>query len=649
MDTKTEEIFSCAPYNILSGVPIFSNSLKDHDLRPISSTEDIISSKKRSHYLHRADAHFLLPINKNAILLDVRAMCEGVTIPISNFCKQVYAVNSKFLPTKLLEVRIKQDKISNIIPLVSNLDALPFKDNVFDCIFFDGMTEWGNNTEKLEFNVLQELRRVLKFDGILYYSGWNKIHLHHSNVKLFLFLFNLCSIPLRFFIHKNIRYYTPIHLMSVLKIAGFTNIQLYTCSSHDSQIKLMAPFDLYYKNNKFKEIFCCEFYKNLSRLFIPFTLSKYISPATCVIASCSDKAKVASRIINILYKTNLIDSINNYYAIVYNNRYSDDLPTNYCVYSKSTHRFVFFIKIARTSTCQQFLINEYKNLMNVWDKIKGNKFLSSMVPRVIFNGCVDNCHLMVINHFNCTQTPVEFNWKRIKRYADILSHVLSPKFRFISYLVIKRWFLSIENVIIQAIDFIVEFQKITQSSKCISLEEYLSIMQDTCYIKYCHNKEMLGTINNSFDIIKSTLNSDDLQTKFHYCSRHGDFNFCNLLTKNKNLVAVIDFEHYENEGSPFFDFGSLLLTYFLMYYKLYYNMKNFSILEYAKSTQWINLYNKMSNYYCLQKGYRISLTKVMHILVGIEQQIMIYPRYRNPNSFPMFGEESLRLINQIKL
>ena len=169
--------------------------------------------------LYRADAQFLFPIDRNSRVLDAGSMWGGLTVPIAQFCKEIYALDKTWETLRLLQIRARQMKLDNVFPVVSSIRRLPFSDHFFDCIVLNGVLEWlgfeqdlviekhwsgkrvdshtyTNNPESMQRAALRELNRVLKPGGSIYTAIENRIGLQyffghpddHLNVRFVTFI-----------------------------------------------------------------------------------------------------------------------------------------------------------------------------------------------------------------------------------------------------------------------------------------------------------------------------------------------------------------------------------------------------------------------------------------------------------------------------
>ncbi len=145
------------------------------------------SVKKENQSLHdyllddsRSIWHCILPLLPQSRVLDIGCGWGGITFPLAREYKEVYALDATKENVQFINIRCKQDKITNIFPLCANALKLPFEDNFFDLVVVYGVLEWmglSGDKERPEFYqraMLKEIYRVLKKGGCLYLAIENR-------------------------------------------------------------------------------------------------------------------------------------------------------------------------------------------------------------------------------------------------------------------------------------------------------------------------------------------------------------------------------------------------------------------------------------------------------------------------------------------
>lgn len=131
----------------------------------------------------RADFHFLLPLQKDASILDVGSGYGNVTIPMATWYGSVTAVDATRELLEFSKLRADESGVKNITYVHTDpfgTKELPFENNSFDGIVVNGVLEWVGNVEShlnprdLQQSFLKDLRRIVKKDGFLYVGIENR-------------------------------------------------------------------------------------------------------------------------------------------------------------------------------------------------------------------------------------------------------------------------------------------------------------------------------------------------------------------------------------------------------------------------------------------------------------------------------------------
>lgn len=150
-------------------------------------TKKDFSFKGRFDYAEnyrRADFHLLLPIKKDATILDLGSGFGNVTIPLAKHHTHVVAADASFPLLEFSSLRAKSEGVENITYIqVDPLEEcnLPFKPQSFDAIILNGVLEWvgPNKTElsptEYQTQFLAYLKTLLKEDGVLYIGIENRL------------------------------------------------------------------------------------------------------------------------------------------------------------------------------------------------------------------------------------------------------------------------------------------------------------------------------------------------------------------------------------------------------------------------------------------------------------------------------------------
>jgi len=127
---------------------------------------------------------------------------------------------------------------------------------------------------------------------------------------------------------------------------------------------------------------------------------------------------------------------------------------------------------------------------------------------------------------------------------------------------------------------------------------------------------------------------------------HGDYDLCNILTL-RDKINIVDFEHMEEMKLPFFDLGNLLFSPLLAQWKkVGHGLK---LKEFSDTYGWSKKICKWIKYYSEISGISMDILKFLPSLVALEQNAKEYPRYRDPYTYPMYGENILEEMLQWSL
>lgn len=127
----------------------------------------------------------LLPIGDHTRFADVGCGWGTVSIPVARIAGHVAAIDATMERVKFVEIRAKHSNLANITPALGSATALPFPENSFDVIAFNGVLEWlgAINTKespyKIQMQALREAYRVLKPGGYIYVGIENRYSLRY--------------------------------------------------------------------------------------------------------------------------------------------------------------------------------------------------------------------------------------------------------------------------------------------------------------------------------------------------------------------------------------------------------------------------------------------------------------------------------------
>ncbi len=279
-----------------------SNGWKDAIKKNISGNVlDHISAR------NRVDFRFVLPDLKDKLVLDVGSMWGGISVPISDYAKEVYSVDTTFETLELLKIRAEQENVNNLNIALSSARNLPFSDNYFDVVLLIGVLEWlgadydfvasehyGKRSKdravaikkptELQLEALSEIQRVLKPGGKVliaienryfykYFFGYPDPHTavpFSSILPRF-----LANKYMNLFKNKNYQEYTYsiFGYKKLLKKSNFKKFDFYASSPSYREPEVILPLNNPRYIRYFYENFGLRDLKGIKK-FIPWILIK---------------------------------------------------------------------------------------------------------------------------------------------------------------------------------------------------------------------------------------------------------------------------------------------------------------------------------------------------------------------------------------
>ena len=601
----------------------------------------------------RADVQFMWPVTKEARILDAGSMWGGVTIPVAQYCKEIIAVDKTIETLSFLKIRAEQMGFKNIFPVGAPLDKLPFKENYFDLVILNGVLEWvgfkqdlvlethwnGKRRDRsfylkspriMQMEVLKELHRVLKTDGYLYFAIENRIGYQyltgvpddHVNIKfvslLPRFLANTITKWKRGCEYRTYTY-TKFGYGNLLKKSGFKNTRFWGVFHHYINPDKVIPFELM---RRFKNTITHEGGKRINFFFrpLPSYIIKHFCPSILMITQKSTGNTTKNpRIIDLLIKSGVSDNSvsDNFEAIIASARQSNHLTANYIIYDKKERKQVYFCKICRNRNHIDVLKDEAENLKTVNELLQSSKIEKS-IPRLLYYGTVENITMLVTNF-------MEGEKLRVKRIS-------------------KKNLGSLDRGIQSGIRFLAEFQQFTERTR-VEISSFLIPIIN----KQRNLLKNSGLINRHIELGMDNL-IEQLKnlkgTEISLCAIHGDYDFYNLLFMESN-IAIVDFEHFELEGLPFFDLANLIFNVILINIKkskenlsFSYAIEKYNLKYYFR--KWLSLYSELS-------GIKPGVLSLIGPIAALEQKTKRYPYYRDPFSYPMYDDNFFRDLISLRI
>ncbi len=175
-------------------------------------------------------------------ILDLGCGYGGISIAFKKKAHSVYSVDIDADRLTVLSNRIQSDNISGIFLVKAECVKLPFCDNTFDIVVFNGVLEWVGyekvaDPRSLQRIALSEIFRVLKSGGILYLATENRFYPvnffkdPHTRVPFVAFLpFSFSNFISKVLTKKP--YQTPIYsyrgIKQLIEFSGFSKLSIFS-------------------------------------------------------------------------------------------------------------------------------------------------------------------------------------------------------------------------------------------------------------------------------------------------------------------------------------------------------------------------------------------------------------------------------------
>ena len=601
----------------------------------------------------RADAQFLLPITSNSRILDAGCMWGGLTIPVAQYCGEIFAVDKTLETLTFLKIRAEQMGFKNVRAVASPLRNLPFPDDYFDMVILNGVLEWvafdqevvlekhwgkkrndsathSKNPRQMQIEVLRELQRILKPGGYLYLAIENRIGYpylmghpdDHMNIRFVPFLprFIANAITKR---KLNCEYRTYISSLpgyrSLLRGSGFQDTEFYGAFPNYRTPNTIVPINLikYWEKTILPvNSQSTSYYKKIAAAIFPKSLFKYLSPSFIIIAKKAKGQEQEARLIQLLRKTGLLTESANIKIVKHGGRPGNYYTANFLIYTENELTPAYFCKVCRSNKYTDILEDE-ANKLRLVNQLLMDTELNSSIPKLLYFGIIDGITLLVTQFIEGESHDV------------VMGNTLS-----------KKNMKKFDNSIQLGLDFLVKFQKYTRVRDVEAAPYLLSSVEA--------QKEILrgrGQLTQDVDVgIKQLI--DEIKalnnSSMPLCAIHGDYTFGNLLFTGSK-VRVVDFEHFEPKGLPFLDLATYIFNPILMNYELEAGMSfhtlmdKYNLREYI--VKWLRVYAELS-------GIPMDVLKIFAPIAALEQQTKEYPYYRNPSTFPMYpGKAFIELLS----
>lgn len=679
-------------YSLRMGIPVFAsepgywnNVDRDRMQRLLTEAEesgDWLTAMERlmPHCIpavaprYRADAQFMLPIRSDSKVLDAGSMWGGLSFPIAAYCGEVYAVDKTWETLRLLDIRARQTGTVNIRPVLASISRLPFPDDFFDFVVLNGVLEWlatdqdvvvdehlkgqwknrhryTASPEQIQLAAVRELCRVTKPEGGLYVAIENRIGLQyffgwpddHVNIPFVTILPRpIANVITRTLRNSDYRtyIYSPAKLAELLRRAGYRDVKLHAVHPYYGKISTFVPFSIFrhvrslamttYPDPRFL------LFSRVWRL-TPRPLTHRVAPSLGAIATKSAGPQPA-RLLRMLGEVGVLqaDKLGRYEAALVNSRFGDLQTVNHVIYDCVASKPVFFCKVSR-SPGSGLLERESRLLRYAATKLAGTA-LASRIPNLVYYGVVEGIPIQV-TLFMDQRVRQEGFWgylRRLDKVVDFRATRFAAAFECLQMFAGRRWLLTIDATMRRAIEFLVQFERETTVRMITIPDDYQHILESRrADIKA--NGLLSPAVQKLVELFSAKLASLP-RAGIPICMEHGDFDLCNLLGDPPSL-ALVDFEHAEEEGLQFFDLGNLIFSPLVTQWKT--GRRRLTIEEYARQSGWMPFLQAWVARYAELSGMSTALLELLPGLTAIEQNAKRFPAWRDPFSYPMFGEEVL--------
>lgn len=230
-------------YPVVDNIPVFSDIDNYYGEINKMSMSVLLEDSKNMGYAKALEKHIndsfvykytrdesrakwleIIPHGKTSRFLDAGCGWGTNAIPISKEVKEVVALDATYERVKFVEIRACQENIKNIIPVLGSAMKLPFPNESFDIVAFNGVIEWLGAANKaidpiiIQKQALKEACRVLRPKGTIYIGIENRFSLRyilgdrddHSFLK-FTSLLPRRIANLYCLLRKGEKYYTHTH------------------------------------------------------------------------------------------------------------------------------------------------------------------------------------------------------------------------------------------------------------------------------------------------------------------------------------------------------------------------------------------------------------------------------------------------------
>ncbi|MDC1434737.1 methyltransferase domain-containing protein [Amylibacter sp.] len=675
-------------YNIQEGIPIFAEkrgywsnatketmhqvirkSIETKDWRAVLKAEIPLYERHISP-LFRGDIHSLLGFSSDSVVLDAGSMWGGLTIPFSQRCKTIFALDQTWESLRYLGVRAELDGIKNIVPVESSIANLPFEDSKFDLIILNGVLEWlatedevilerdwqsgsakanktvsnAENPEEIQLQGLKELNRTLSSDGSIYIAIENRIGLQyfagypddHVNIRFVSFMPRfIADIVTRLIKKHSYRtyIYSPNHLKRLLHKAGFNHVDLFSQYPYYNIISRMVGFDDFdtlqalptgggtVPLNRSGKIKIALF--SIAWRLIPNPFRKHMTPSIGVIAS---KIKnPVPWIVSELHKQFILEH-KEYSVILFNNRFGDEVPANLLLRNKVNSQIEYFCKIGRLKGTKN-IIDENNTLSNLNQLIHPSHTLHGSIPQLVSAKTIDGFEMQVTKYEKLKASEALVESGVMKTIPDQFNGLGFKA--IVKSLARARWARKTNSASEDALQWLGEFNRASSKLYYKSASDLIGHFSELDEYFSPSQIRIVETVFN--EIKKIDIGAVPVGIE------HGDFDFCNIFRKPDGSIFIVDFEHAAENSVPFFDIGNLLFSTLAREWKNSDKKETLSV--YAKRNGYEKSIIRGLNSYAKQSKVSKDILSFTPALAMIRLFTKPLPKTRNRTDYPLYDDE----------
>ncbi|MBI4845693.1 MAG: methyltransferase domain-containing protein [Candidatus Omnitrophica bacterium] len=572
---------------------------------------------ERLMYNAAADWVYLIPLNKESVVLDAGSGWGVLSFQIANHCKSVVSMDDSPAAVEFIKIRAAQDNVKNVEPLLGSVLKLSFKDGCFDLVVLNGILEWAGisdlskDPKAVQEDFLKEVFRVLKPGGCVYLgieNRWSATYMAgrpegHVNIKFISLLPRfIAKIYHRLIKKSEYRVYTHSlrNYKQMLKSAGFKEISVYAPLPEYQRFSYLAAlekpdFIKYYFKNLFthKKKLAIWFSRFVIHLNL-YKLVKYFVPCYSFIAAKGDLTNDFDEFIKSRKESLLPQPIQDFGKSSYILR-SGINNIVLLVFNKKSGRPLCVFKMNRNHS-QELLDVENTSLKILSSVEKSSSLLKSSFPKALHYGLIGSHKVLV-------QSLIDG-----KNFESLIINKANP-----------LWKIGLKKKLYRVLDWLIELQKSTAERNILLQKEVLN--KYICEINKAFD-EYADKLKNK-QALTSKLNS--LRQKVEGKSmplvlQHRDLGPSNIFVKN-NRIMVLDWE-VSRIGSPFYDLYFFLSHYFFFVFydpaqdavADFKTMAKFKERMYFKKGDYAyKIIREALDYYCRRMGLDYDVAEFMFL------------------------------------